>query len=135
MGNFIAACNINDSITDFLETGVHTPKQSVMTYSNAMDVGNPSNLIRILEIYQHNLSLVKSQLSSSKQTDDTTIHTIESVYKNSKYILDPHAAVGYSAISYCPSGKVPGDCRKSHWYIHSNTGIHQTIVYIGSAND
>ncbi len=98
MGNFIAACNINDSITDFLETGVHMPKQSVMTYSNAMDVGNPSNLIRILEIYQHNLSLVKSQLSSSKQTDDTTIHTVESVYKNSKYILDPHAAVGYSAL-------------------------------------
>lgn len=98
MGNFIAACNINDSITDFLETGVHIPKKAVMTYSNAMDVGNPSNLIRILEMYQHNLSLIKCQLSSSKQTDDTTIHAIRSVYENNKYILDPHAAVGYSAL-------------------------------------
>lgn len=98
MGNFIAACNINDTITDFLETGVHMPKQSVMTYSNAMDVGNPSNLIRILEMYQHDLSLIKSQLSSSKQTDDATIYTIQSVYKNTKYILDPHAAVGYNAL-------------------------------------
>ncbi len=98
MGNFIAACNINDSITDFLETGIHTPKQAVMTYSNAMDVGNPSNLIRILEMYQHDLSLIKLQLSSSKQTDEATIHAIRSVYEHSNYILDPHAAVGYKAL-------------------------------------
>lgn len=98
MGNFIAACNINDSVTDFLETGIHTPKQAVMTYSNAMDVGNPSNLIRILEMYQHDLSLIKSQVSSSKQTDEATIHAIRSVYEHSNYILDPHAAVGYKAL-------------------------------------
>lgn len=98
MGNFIAACNINDSITDFLETGIYTSKQAVMTYSNAMDVGNPSNLIRILEMYQHNLSFIKSQVCSSTQTDEATIHAIQSVYENNKYILDPHAAVGYSAL-------------------------------------
>ncbi len=98
MGNFIAACNINDSITDFLETGIHIPKQAVMTYSNAMDVGNPSNLIRILEMYQHDLNLIKSQVSSSKQTDEATIHAIRSVYEHSNYILDPHAAVGYKAL-------------------------------------
>jgi threonine synthase len=98
MGNFIAACNVNDSITDFLETGIHMPKQAVMTYSNAMDVGNPSNLIRVLEIYQHDLSLIKSQVSSSKQTDEATIHAIRSVYEHSNYILDPHAAVGYKAL-------------------------------------
>lgn len=98
MGNFIAACNINDSITDFLETGIHTPKQAVMTYSNAMDVGNPSNLIRILKMYQHDLNLVKSQVSSSRQTDAATIQAIQSVYENNKYILDPHAAVGYNAL-------------------------------------
>jgi threonine synthase len=98
MGNFIAACNINDSITDFLETGIHTPKQAVLTYSNAMDVGNPSNLIRILEMYQHDLSLIKSQVSSTKQTDEATIHAIRSVYEHSNYILDPHAAVGYMAL-------------------------------------
>lgn len=98
MGNFIAACNINDTVTEFLETGIHTPKQAIMTYSNAMDVGNPSNLIRILEMYQHNLSLIKSQITSSKQTDAATIQAIRSVYENNKYTLDPHAAVGYTAL-------------------------------------
>ncbi len=98
MGNFIAACNVNDTITDFLETGIHTPKQAIMTYSNAMDVGNPSNLIRILEMYQHNLSLIKSEVVSSKQTDAATIQAIRSVYEKNNYVLDPHAAVGYSAL-------------------------------------
>lgn len=98
MGNFIAACNINDSITGFLETGTHMPKQTVMTYSNAMDVGNPSNLIRVLEMYQHNLSLIKSQLGSSKQTDEATIQAIRTVYEYNNYILDPHAAVAYCAL-------------------------------------
>ncbi|MBL0882551.1 MAG: threonine synthase [Chitinophagaceae bacterium] len=98
MGNFIAACNVNDTITDFLETGIHTPKQAIMTYSNAMDVGNPSNLIRMLEIYQHNMSSLKSEVDSSRQTDMTTINAIRTVYHDHNYILDPHAAVGYSAL-------------------------------------
>lgn len=97
-GNFIAACNSNDTVTDFLRTGIHTPKKSVMTFSNAMDVGNPSNLNRIFEMYQHKLSLLTSHLSSSMQTDTTTLNTIRSVYQQNNYVLDPHGAVGYSAL-------------------------------------
>ena len=97
-GNFIAACNVNDTITDFLRTGIHTPKKATMTFSNAMDVGNPSNLIRIFEIYQHDLTLLRSHLKSIMQTDEATIHAIQSVYQYNNYILDPHAAVGYSAL-------------------------------------
>jgi threonine synthase len=97
-GKFIAACNVNDTVTDFLRTGIHTPKQSIMTFSNAMDVGNPSNLIRIFEMYQYDLNLLTSDLSSSMQTDITTINTIQSVYQQNNYILDPHGAVGYNAL-------------------------------------
>lgn len=96
--NFIAACNINDTITDFLKTGVHTPKQAVMTVSNAMDVGNPSNLIRIFEMYQQDLGQLIEDLTSSVQTDESTLKTIRSVYQKNNYILDPHGAVGYNAL-------------------------------------
>lgn len=98
IAHFIAACNVNDTITDFLSTGIHSPKKTQITISNAMDVGNPSNLIRIIEMYQGSLSLLSSDLSSSMQTDDTTIEAIRSVYERSNYILDPHAAVGYSSL-------------------------------------
>lgn len=97
-GHFIAACNVNDTVTDFLKTGIHTPKQAVMTYSNAMDVGNPSNLSRIFEMYQHDLSLLNSHVNSSMETDEATIHAIRSAYEYNNYILDPHAAVAYSAL-------------------------------------
>ncbi len=98
IAQFIAACNVNDTVTDFLNVGIHTPKKMQITISNAMDVGNPSNLIRIIEMYQGDLSLLSSDLRSSMQTDDTTIEAIRSVYQQYNYILDPHAAVGYSAM-------------------------------------
>lgn len=98
IAHFIAACNVNDTVTDFLSTGIHSPKKTQITISNAMDVGNPSNLIRIVEMYQGSLSLLSSDLHSSMQTDDTTIEAIRSVYQQYNYILDPHAAVGYSAL-------------------------------------
>lgn len=95
---FIAACNVNDTVSGFLSTGIHSPKKTQATISNAMDVGNPSNLIRIIEMYQGNGSLLSSDLRSSMQTDDATIEAIRSVYEQYKYILDPHAAVGYNAL-------------------------------------
>jgi len=98
IAHFIAACNVNDTVTDFLSTGIHSPKKTQITISNAMDVGNPSNLIRIVEMYQGNLSLLSSDLRSSMQTDDATIEAIRSIYQKYNYILDPHAAVGYSAL-------------------------------------
>jgi threonine synthase len=97
--HFIAACNANKVITDYLETGIYSTKPTVATYSNAMDVGNPSNFIRILEIFKHSFPALKSKISSYSIDDVTTIETIRTVYLEHNYLLDPHAAVAYKALS------------------------------------
>jgi threonine synthase len=96
--HFIAACNVNDIVSDYLETAELTPKQAVPTLSNAMDVGNPSNFVRILEIFQHQFPDLKSKLSSYSISDKDTLATIKKVYDQHHYLLDPHGAVGYLAL-------------------------------------
>jgi len=96
--HFIAACNANDIFSDYLQTQELKPKQTVATLSNAMDVGNPSNFVRILEIFNHQFPELKSKLSSYSITDDETIATIKEVYDLHNYLLDPHGAVGYLAL-------------------------------------
>ena len=93
--HFIAATNINDVVPNYLETLVYTPKLSKQTISNAMDVGNPSNFIRILEIFAHDNQKLKKYLSSYSFTDDDTREAIKLIKENSNYIADPHGAVGY----------------------------------------
>jgi len=97
--HFIAACNANDIVPKFLETGNYQPKNSVATISNAMDVGNPSNFIRILELFHQQLHDLKSVLSSISINDVTTKETIRDVFEKYGYILDPHGAVGYHALN------------------------------------
>lgn len=96
--HFIAACNANDIIPSYLHSGKYSPKEAVSTLSNAMDVGNPSNFVRILEIFEKEFTALKDKLSSYSITDDETKQTIEKVYKEYKYILDPHGAVGYLSL-------------------------------------
>ena len=96
--HFIAACNANDVVPEFLQTGNYQPKNSIATISNAMDVGNPSNFIRILELFHQQLNDVKSVLSSYSIDDITTQQTIKEVYEKYNYVLDPHGAVGYHAL-------------------------------------
>lgn len=96
--HFIAACNVNDIVSGYLQTQELKPKQAVATLSNAMDVGNPSNFVRILEIFDHQFPELKSKLSSYSITDDETIATIKEVYDKYHYIVDPHGAVGYLAL-------------------------------------
>lgn len=96
--HFIAACNANDIIPSYLHSGKYSPKEAVSTLSNAMDVGNPSNFVRILEIFEKEFTALKDKLSSYSITDDETKQTIEEVYKEYKYILDPHGAVGYLSL-------------------------------------
>jgi threonine synthase len=96
--HFIAACNANDIVTRYLETGKLAPKAAFSTLSNAMDVGNPSNFIRILEIFHHDFPMVKEKLSSYRISDQETLDTIQSVYSSSHYLLDPHGAVGYLSL-------------------------------------
>ncbi len=98
--HFIAACNVNDIVSDYLETQELKPRQAVATLSNAMDVGNPSNFVRILEIFQHQFPALKSKLSSFSVTDAETESVINEVFKKYQYTLDPHGAVGYLALQH-----------------------------------
>ncbi len=96
--HFIAACNANDVVPAFMQTQQYEPKKAVATISNAMDVGNPSNFVRILQIFNNEFVTLQKVLSSVSITDDETRATIKSVYQNQKYLLDPHGAVGYLAL-------------------------------------
>ena len=96
--HFIAACNANDTVPRFLKTATYDPHQSVPTISNAMDVGDPSNFIRILEIFQQDLLSLNDTVSGYSISDKETRKTIKEVYSGKKYLLDPHGAVAYTAL-------------------------------------
>ena len=93
--HFIAATNINDVIPRYLKTSKYLPKSSIQTISNAMDVGDPSNFIRISKIFNNNYNIIKSNLSGFKFEDNKTKEAIKEIYKDSNFIADPHGAVGY----------------------------------------
>jgi threonine synthase len=93
--HFVAATNINDTVPQFLETGKYNPKSSKATISNAMDVGNPSNFIRIQEMYNNDLEAFKKDFSSYSFSDEETKFILQNIYQNTGYIAEPHGAVGY----------------------------------------
>ena len=93
--HFIASTNINDVVPDFLSSGVYTPKKSSPTISNAMDVGDPSNFIRILKIFGDDFDNLKETLSGFRFTDDETREALKEIHEISGYVADPHGAVGY----------------------------------------
>lgn len=95
---FLAACNANDVVPEYLKKGKYEPKKAVATLSNAMDVGDPSNFVRILELFDKNYLSVKEILQAESITDEETIATLKRVHKLYRYILDPHGAVGYAAL-------------------------------------
>jgi threonine synthase len=97
--HFIAACNVNDVVPKFLQTGNYNPKPAVATISNAMDVGDPSNFVRIMELFEQKIENLKSVLSSYSVADATTKQIIKEVYEKYNYTLDPHGAVGYYALN------------------------------------
>ena len=98
---FIAANNRNDVFLDYLRTGIYTPRPSVPTIANAMDVGNPSNFARILDLY-HNGSDPHDEIcrliSGYRFTDEEIGATMKQVYEKTGYLLDPHGACGYQAL-------------------------------------
>lgn len=98
--HFIAACNANDVVPQFMQTQNYQPKEAVATISNAMDVGNPSNFIRILELFHHQFPRLKEKLSAYSVSDDETKKTLQRIYKQHHYLLDPHGAVGYLALEH-----------------------------------
>lgn len=93
--HFVASTNINDTVPNYLKDGIYTPKPSKATISNAMDVGNPSNFIRIQEIFQNDIEALKNTFSSYSFSDEQTREAMKLIHKNSSYIADPHGAVGY----------------------------------------
>ena len=93
--HFIASTNINDTVPNYLANGVYNPKPSKTTISNAMDVGNPSNFIRIQQLFNNDLNLMKNSFSAYSFTDKETKNAMKQIYNNSKYLADPHGAVGY----------------------------------------
>ena len=95
---FIAACNVNDTVPEFLRTGNYQSKKAVPTISNAMDVGDPSNFVRIMEIFEQQLNGLKKTLTGFTISDEQTKATLKSVYQNHNYLLDPHGAVAYNAL-------------------------------------
>jgi len=97
LGHFVAACNANDVVTRYLATEKYEIHQSVATLSNAMDVGNPSNFVRIMEILQNDFIHLTHALTSYSINDATTTSTIARVYKTNNYTLDPHGAVAFAA--------------------------------------
>lgn len=97
IAHFIAACNANDTVPRFLNDGHYAPNPAIATISNAMDVADPSNFVRILEIFGNRQSLT-GQLHSESITDAETTDTIARVHRETGYLLDPHGAVGYLAL-------------------------------------
>lgn len=97
--HFIAACNANDVVPEFLRTDTYAPKKAVATISNAMDVGDPSNFVRIMEIFSGKINELKQLVSGATVSDADTKKTIKTVFEEEGYLLDPHGAVSYFALN------------------------------------
>jgi len=95
---FIAANNRNDVVFEYLKTGDFKPRPSVATIANAMDVGDPSNFARILDLYQNDVKAIRKDISGTRYTDEEIRETLGRVYKQTGYLLDPHGAIGYQAL-------------------------------------
>lgn len=106
--SFIIATNENDPVVKYYETGEYNAQQSISTLSNAMDIGNPSNFSRMLEIFTHNHAEFKKVIQAIKISDKETVETMKKVYNEYNYLLDPHTAVAWKAAKWLSSkDKVP----------------------------
>ena len=123
VSRFIAANNANDIFYNYLQTGRYEPKPSKQTLANAMDVGDPSNFARIINLYSENNRLspeethqrITSLISGATYSDDQIRETMRQCYEKTGYILDPHGACGYQALA---DGLKPGEvgvfCETAH---------------------
>ena len=106
VSRFIAANNRNDIFYQYLKTGQYNPRPSVSTIANAMDVGDPSNFARILDLYHGSHEAICTEISGATYTDGQIRETVREVYDETGYLLDPHGACGYRALS---EGLKPGE--------------------------
>jgi len=116
--HFVASTNVNDEVPQYLKTGIFEARPSRHTLSNAMDVGNPSNFERMLDLFDHDVQKMKQVISGYAFTDTATRRTIEKVKKQDDYILCPHTAIAYAGLK--------------QYLDHSNK--KQTGVFLSSAH-
>ena len=95
---FIAANNANDIFYQYLQSGNYCPKASLQTIANAMDVGDPSNFARIIDLYQGDHARISSLISGATYNDSQIRQAMQSCHAETGYILDPHGACGYQAL-------------------------------------
>lgn len=95
---FIASSNLNDVVPRYIETGSYEPRSTVQTYSNAMDVGKPSNFPRMLELYNQDYNQLISDIQGDRIDDSKTLEIISECKQSNDYILDPHGAIGYQLL-------------------------------------
>ncbi len=103
---FIASNNRNDVFYEYLQSGHYRPRASVATLANAMDVGDPSNFARILDLYGHSHEAITAEIAGARYDDQEIRDTVYRTFKEKNYLLDPHGACGYRALE---EGLKPGE--------------------------
>ncbi len=97
VSHFVAGTNVNDTVPRFLNSGAYEPKASIQTLANAMDVGNPSNWVRIQDLFENNFEELKGMVSSYTYTDEETKVGMDELFNKYKYVACPHTAIAYLA--------------------------------------
>ena len=95
---FLASTNINKTVPEYLESGIYSPEKTKPTISNAMDVSDPSNFVRIQKIFNNDIQKIKKMIKTYSFNDNQTREAIKDVYNRSNYLMDPHSAIGYLGI-------------------------------------
>ena len=95
---FIAATNVNDTVPRFLKTGLYESKPSVQTYANAMDVGAPSNWVRIMDLFDNDIEQIRNLVASTSFTDEQTLDAMKEIYSSYDYVACPHTAIAWLAL-------------------------------------
>jgi threonine synthase len=95
---FLAATNINDIVPEYLQTKIFSPRDSKTTISNAMDVGNPSNFVRLLDLFANDHDSMKATIEGFRFNDSDTREVMKDIYSRKGYVMDPHGAIGYLAL-------------------------------------
>ena len=98
--HFVASTNVNDTVPNFMMGGNYDPKPAKATISNAMDVGDPSNFVRIRQLFDNDIKTLSEYFSSYSFTDDATKNAMQKVYAKTGYLMDPHGAVGYLGLKH-----------------------------------
>jgi len=120
IAHFIAANNENDVFYEYLQTGSYTPRASVQTIANAMDVGAPSNFARILDLYNHDHAAICQDISGYRMSDQKIENEIRDAYNRYNYICDPHGAVAYGALH--------------HWMEYGKCNMENVGVFLETAH-